>query len=257
MADLLQSSPGKRPPPLIPEGCEDCPIGTQTICRPAFLRDPAIVEDFKIGDRVIPPKRPLYHQGEYSPELYNLLDGWVMLHVILESGVRQIIDIALPGAFIGYQSDPAAPMRHSAEALTPVSVCVFPRRHFQKFLTEHTALAIRLNEILARDLERSRALAVNLGSRMALASLANLLVTLYVRSRASFPEPAGPDTAFLPLTQEQLASIIGTSSVHVSNLLKQFRQKGLAEFRTPILTIKDYDRLLEIASFEEDFEEIF
>lgn len=244
---------GKYGPPLVPASCAECPIGPRTICRPLVQQWPAIMERLKAGHRIIRSRRELFIQGEFSPDLFVILDGWVMLHMVLETGARQIIDFVLPGALIGYQNNPTAPMRHTAESLTPVSVCVIRRRDFNEFLREHDAFARRLNEILAIDLERARMTIVNLGSRRAFASLANLLVTLYLRSREASAETVSPGTAFIPITQEQLAFSIGTSNVHVSNLLKQMRIKNLIEFHTPYLKVMDYDGLLAAASYESEF----
>jgi CRP/FNR family transcriptional regulator, anaerobic regulatory protein len=74
----------------------------------------ATVTDLETGARVIPSGSDLYRQGDICCTYYVVLNGWIGLSVLLHDGSRQILDFALPGAALGFQSRADAPMYHSA-----------------------------------------------------------------------------------------------------------------------------------------------
>src|SRR6516165_10082007 len=87
----------------------------------------ATITDLETGARVIPSGSDLYRQGEICSTYYVVLSGWIALSALLDDGSCQILDFALPGAVLGFQSGAGAPMYHSARCLSVVRVYAFPR----------------------------------------------------------------------------------------------------------------------------------
>ena len=56
----------------------------------------------------------------------------------------QILDFALPGAVLGFQPGPGAPMYHSARCLSVVRVYAFPRRKLDTLIETNPRLAVLL-----------------------------------------------------------------------------------------------------------------
>ncbi|MEX0814033.1 MAG: Crp/Fnr family transcriptional regulator, partial [Dongiaceae bacterium] len=200
------------------------------------------------GDRVLPAGSQLYGVGEACAELYNLLDGWVALYRLVDSGRCQILDFALPGAFLGYQPDLAGPMLHGAQCLTDVTVCLFPRHRFADLLAKHPELTARLATLKAEELAVAHDHLTNVACRPARSRLANLLLELCSRVRRLDPQ-LEPHDVEIPLTQSNIADALGLSSVYVSITLKQLREEGLLVFKGGRLRIPDPVRLAEIADF--------
>ena len=173
--------------PVVPPDCRGCPIRKLTVCQVFKVEELNILEDFKTGDRILPAGTRLYQKGESITELYNLLDGWVVLNRLLTSGRHQILEFVLPGAFLGYQSDLKGPMLHGAKCLTDVVVCVFPRHSFPSFMRRHPEVAVRLASIKARDEARAHDHLTNIGTRASRARLAHLLLELHIRVRRRYP----------------------------------------------------------------------
>jgi len=86
----------------------------------------ATITDLETGARVIPSGSDLYRQGDICPTYYVVLSGWIALSALLDDGSCQILDFALPGAVLGFQSGAGAPMYHSARCLSVVRVYAFP-----------------------------------------------------------------------------------------------------------------------------------
>jgi hypothetical protein len=66
----------------------------------------AIADRYAMDRRTLAAGMELFAEGEASDCLYVVLDGWLILHRILEDGRRQILDFALPGAILGYRAGP-------------------------------------------------------------------------------------------------------------------------------------------------------
>ena len=54
----------------------------------------------------------------------------------------------------------------------------------------------------------------------------------------------------LPLTQTDLAEILGLTPVHINRMLKQLREEGLLTFKNKTVEVRDWDLLVEIAELD-------
>ena len=238
--------------PSIPVDCAHCPIREQTVCRP--FRGPGleVVQSFKLGDRFLPAGSDLFWPGQELGELFNLLDGWVVLYRILASGRRQIVDFALPGAFLGYQPQLDQPIQLGAECLTDVAVCTFPRKSFHELALRHPALSLELAKLHAQSLMRAHAQLANVGSRPAVERTAHFLceILLRLRRHESAPLRGAVD---IPLTQTHIAEALGLSSVYVNKTLRELREEGVLILKSGRLTVLDPVRLAELAEFDAEF----
>jgi CRP-like cAMP-binding protein len=253
---ILEGSMIKRGTPVIGKialsPCAACEVREFGICAPLAEHELGVVQAYKSGDRVLAAGTELYAQGEPLRELYNLLDGWVFQYKLLEDGRRQILKIALPGDFMGFQPDLQAPMDHSAQVLTEARVCVFPRDNIVALMREHPSLAIRLTQMMAREDQLSREQITSLGRRTARERVAYFLIDLFYRLRLRLGEAVG-DKIPLPLTQEQVGDLLGLTSVHVNRTLRGLRENGLIRVSNRTLYVTDPDRLAETAGFDETF----
>ena len=221
----------------------------EALCAPLSDGEIAVVENFKSGNRTIPAGADLYSQDEVCSDLYTLLDGWIYLYQILEDGRRQILDFALPGAFLGFQPNLDAPASHSAYCLTDIAVCVFPRENLFDLFRAHPELALRMAWITARDGALAREHLTNVGWRSARERVAHLLLELFYRVRRKAGDQQ-VNSIDLPLTQEHIADALGLTTVHVNRTLRGLRQADLLEIRGRTLTVRDPAMLAEIAGFD-------
>jgi len=234
----------RRSAPEIPNGCLNCTVRNTTVCR-AFSSSLDVVQKFKIGDRIVAADEHLYRIGDRPGELFNLLDGWVALYRILKSGKRQILDILLPGAFLGYQADLSEPMLHGALCLSDVAVCVFPRRSFPNLVEQYPPLAHALIDVGARAVVRAQDQLTNIGGRSGTTRVAHMLLDVYLRGRKGMPT-GGMDVLELPLTQEVIADSLGLTPVYVNRILRDLRERGLVVLRNGTLQIHKLEELAKL-----------
>lgn len=245
---MKKPMPDSHSQPSIPVNCQACPVRHLTICQPLPDKELQIVDTFKIGDFVLPAGSLLYRQGEPVSRLFTVLGGWVVLHQVQRSGSLQILDFALPGRFLGYRPDLNESSTHSAECLTDVSVCVFPRQRFHALIERHPVLATRLSGLVAQDLALAQGSLANIGSRPAQARIAHLLLDLCARLRESRLVHDG-QAIEIPLTQSHIADALGCTNAYVSQMLKQLRKRCLLNFENGRLQILDPNGLAELADF--------
>ena len=234
-----------RPAPKVPNGCVNCGVRNTTICR-AFSDKLNIVQGFKTGDRILKADAHIYRVGDRLPEIFNLLDGWIALYRILESGKRQVLEILMPGAFFGYQPDLAEPMLHGAYCLSDAAICVFPRKSFAGLIEQHPEAALALADINAHAALRAQDQLTNIGGRVGTARVAHMLLDLFLRARKSMPN-AQFDTVELPVTQELIADSLGLTSVYVNRILRHLREQRLVVLRNGLLKILDLAALGKLA----------
>jgi len=100
------------------------------------------ITDLEAGARVVPAGSDLYRQGDVCSNYLIVLNGWIALAALLDDGSCQILDFALPGAVLGFQSAANAPMYHSARCLSIVRVFAFPRHKLDIIIETNPRLAV-------------------------------------------------------------------------------------------------------------------
>lgn len=211
----------------------------------------ATVVDLEAGARVFCAGSDLYRQGDFCSAYYILLNGWIALSVLLDDGSCQILDFALPGAVLGFQSGSDAPMYHSARCLSVVRVYPFPRRKLDAIIETNPRLAVLLCRQITADEARAHDHLSNLGVRSARERIARLLLETYVRVRRRLPVEPG-ETMQLPLSQAHIGQALGLSYVHVCRTLQILRQQKIVRFANHNLEIIDPPALVAAAGIEID-----
>lgn len=79
-------------------------------------------------------------------------------------------------------------------------------------------------------------------------SMAHFFLEMFTRAKAAKLVENG--SFQLPITQELVGEALGLTSVHVNRTLKVLRDSGMVEWRDRLLTIKNYDGLVELADFK-------
>ena len=209
------------------------------------------IVDLAAGARVVPTGSDLYRQGDTCSTCFIVLNGWIALSVLLDDGSCQILDFVLPGAVLGFQSSPGAPMYHSAHCLSIVRVYAFPRRELDTIIEANPRLAVLLYRQVIADKARAHDHLVNLGLRESRQRVAHLLLEFYVRLRGRLPVEPG-ETIQLPLTQGEIAQALGLTQVHVCRTLQILRKQKIVHLANHTLEIIDPTALMAAAGVELD-----
>ncbi len=211
----------------------------------------ATITDLEAGARVIPAGSDLYQQGDFCSAYYIVLNGWVSLSVLLDDGSCQILDFALPGAMLGFQSGQNVPMYHSARCLSVVRVYAFPKYKLDSIIESNPRLALLLCRQITDDEARAHDHLTNLGLRGARDRIARFLLEIYVRLRSRLPTERG-EIIQLPLNQGHIGQALGLTYVHVCRTLKSLREQKIVRLANHKLEIIDPPALVAAAGIEVD-----
>src|SRR5690349_5965344 len=225
--------------------CEACPLRKRESLREFTADELAYVKEFKADELRIEPGVSFLREGARSDQLYTVLNGWAFRYKMLDDGRRQILNYALPADMVGLQGAIMREMEHLVEALTPLTLCVFPRSKLWDLYSRFPSLAFDVTWLAAREEQLIDEHLVNIGRRSALERTAYLLLHLFVRA-----EEAGlvkNDAIQFPFTQQHLADTLGMSLVHTNKTLKRLTASGAVRWKDRVFDIVDRAALTKIA----------
>jgi CRP/FNR family transcriptional regulator len=172
----------------------------------------------------IAPRRTLFDEGDGADYVFSITRGAVSLSKALSDGRRQITGFLFDGDFVGLaHGDSCA---YTAEALTPLDVCRFPRARFEAYVAEHPNVERRLLEIASTELAAAQDQMLLLGRKTAVERLASFLIRL--SDRAVLRARPGNPIA-LPMTRSEIADYLGLTIETVSRTITHLRRMGAIE----------------------------
>lgn len=221
----------------------------------AFVRlspdDLQVMSDLYRRRRKFAPGADMIHQGQSGQCAYVLASGWACSYKILPSGARQIVDVQIPGDFLGLRSVLFRTSDHNVEPITPVQASEIRQADLLAAFAKTPRLATAVLWAASRDEAMVVEHLVDLGRRSATERLAHFLLELGVRLRlVGLGDRGGFDC---PLSQYLLADALGLSAVHVNRVLRELREEGLVTFQKGRVTFGDYAALAEFSGFDRSY----
>ena len=228
--------------------CELCPLRKRSCLREFTADELAFVKQFKTDELKADPGASFLRQGARSEHLYTVLSGWAFRYKMLDDGRRQILNYALPGDMVGLQGTLLHEMEHSVEALTNVTLCVFPRSKLFELYNRFPSLAFDITWLAAREEQLIDENLVSLGRRTALERTAYLLLHLFARAEES--GLTRNNVIQFPFTQQHLADTLGLSLVHTNKTLRRLTTTKAVRWKDRIFELTDRAALAGIAGAE-------
>lgn len=180
-------------------------------------------------------------------DLHVVIHGWAGRYTLLKDGRRQITTVVLPGEICDLGLLYFGRCGQSVTTLTDCTVARINRARLRELLSQHRLIANAFAKLLAVENAALEARIVSLARRSARERVAHLLCDLFTRLQAI--EAADAPGYYLPLTQEEIADVLGLTAVHVNRVLKGLRDERLIERRGHQIFINDTEQLRRAASF--------
>lgn len=233
------------------ERCADCQIRHNAVCTYASERELNILDELK-SYRTFQSGQEIVAAGEETDFLGTVVEGVVVLSKTMIDGRRQTVGLMFPSDFVGRPMRPVAP--YDATAVTPVKLCLFERKRFERLLAETPSLEKRLLEMTLDELDAARDWMLLLGRKSAREKIASFLLILARRAAALAKTTPRDGLGFeLPLTREAIADYLGLTIETVSRQLTVMRKDGIVEFAdTRHCMVPDYMALLDSAGEDAD-----
>lgn len=201
--------------------------------------------------RTLEPNDYILNEGERAKICPVLLSGFAYRQKISADGGRQIVALKIPGDPLDFQSLYLERADHNLQALTKVELAIFSLDDLEALIAPRASLARAVLVDILIEASIGREWLLNIGRRNALARLAHLLCELYYRVRQIAGETL--DGFELPLTQEQLADLLGLTPVHINRTIKILEDRGAVKRISRRLTIGNVETLRQIAEFSDTY----
>lgn len=238
-----------------PVPCPACPLQSCPGLRPLEQRQLAYMQDFKDGEVLLDRGDVLIDEGAEHDRLYTLLDGVLIRSRSLEDGRRQIVNFMFPGDLIGLQGAFDEPSSHTIEALIDARLCRFRRGDFSNLVSSHPSLAYDITWLAAKEETALEGHIVSLGQRNARERVTYLAVWLIDRAQSTCLADDG-NIVSLPITQSQIADMLGLSLVHTNRTLRQLEREGLVQWKSREIRVPDVAKAADYAQFDRDSEKL-
>ena len=232
-----------------PVPCINCPLCECPGLRPLQPEQLEYMDGFKDGEVALGRGEFLIEEGERHSRLYTVLSGVMIKSRSLDDGRRQIVNFIFPGDLVGLQGAFDEPSSHTIEALLEARLCRFSRGDFAELIRRHPRLGYDLTWLAAKEERALEEHIVSLGQRSAKERLTYLAVWLLDRALATGIANEGNQLR-LPITQTQIADMLGLSLVHTNRTIKQLENDGLVEWKPRELCVPDMDRAADYAQFD-------
>lgn len=222
--------------------CDDCDIRDLAIC--GALRADEVQRLTAILSSIeLVAGGPIVDEGEPADYVYTLTTGTVRLYKLLADGRRSVTGFLFPGDFLGVSYRDA--YGFSAEAITPATLCRFPRAQLELLLTEIPTLEHRLFARASEELALMQEQIVLLGRKTAAERVASFFRGLAAR-QVKRHLPANP--VAVPMTRTDIADYLGLTTETVSRTITQLKNRKLISVEHGSrIRIEDEDLLDELA----------
>jgi CRP-like cAMP-binding protein len=193
----------------------------------------------------------LVRDGDKSARCTVLISGFVYRHKIVTDGARQILSLHMRGDMVDLQNSFLGTADHNVQALTPCEVAFIPSDELKNLAFERRAIgeAMWLDSLV--DASIFREWIANVGRRDSRTRVAHVLCEFALRLEAA---GLGHHTDWeLPMTQEQLADVVGLTSVHVNRTLKTLERDGLITRNRRSVSVANWKALAAAGDFQSHY----
>lgn len=209
-----------------------------------------ILRRFHRSRKAFLPGHEMITEGQAKQTAFILAEGWACSYKILPDGGRQIVDIQIPGDFLGLRGVLFRTADHSVEAVTRLEASVVLAADILDGFRQSPRLATAILWAASRDEAMVVEHLVNLGRRNAEERMGHFLLEMGSRLKLV---GLGDRTGYDCLTQYHLADVLGLTAVHVNRVLRHLREAGLVTFQKGRVTFDDFAQLKGFCGFDIDY----
>ncbi len=222
--------------------CAACPVRELSVCGALEIDEmdslTAILTNVELA-----PGDPLVDEGEPADHVFNITQGTLKIYKLLPDGRRQITGFLFPGDFLGLMRSDTYVC--SAEAVTEVTLCRFPRGKLDGVVERHPKLESRLLQMARTELAEVQDQILLLGRKTAKERLATFLLNLAKRAEARGDES---NPVAVPMSRDDIGDFLGLTTETVSRTFTRLKQSGfIAQEPDRRVLIRDRATLEDIA----------
>jgi CRP-like cAMP-binding protein len=197
------------------------------------------------------PDEDLIRQGDKPNAAVLVLSGMVGRYHLQGSGRRQYLSFHIIGDMPDAQGLFIDQMDHTVCAIGRAVVAFIPHSDLVRAFKARPQLSFAVWRETLIDAAIFREAITNNSSRPVQSRMAHLFCELFYRARAS--GVVEQNRFNLPLNLIQLGEALGMAIATVNRTLQQLRTTESVDFRDGVLTIKSWDKLVQIGAFDPNY----
>jgi CRP/FNR family transcriptional regulator, cyclic AMP receptor protein len=177
----------------------------------------------------------IFFKGEDGDTLYVIVSGEVKIVLAAPDGQESILIVLGDGDFFGEMAlFDAKPRSADAVAIGPTTTLTLHRREFEQFVRENPEVAFPIFRSLTARLRRTTHRLEDLMFLDLATRVAKKLLQLAAKHGVETPRGVRID---LPLSQQELAEMVGATRPRVNEQLRRLAQDGLIEVDRQTITL--------------------
>ena len=189
----------------------------------------------------------IYTPGDRANFVYILRQGRVKLSVLAETGKEIAIDIIQPGEIFGEFALVDESLRSNmAHALDDVLMWVFSKHDFRNLLTTQPKLAMSYIKVVG---DRRRRMEKKLSDITSKAVSARICELLHELSTSSAEVKTAFSDYLVPLTHQDVASLIGAARQTTTTVLNDLERRGIIDLGRGWIRVKRLKELQTYSAF--------
>ncbi|GJE29111.1 Crp/Fnr family transcriptional regulator [Methylobacterium organophilum] len=203
-----------------------------------------------LTERTVPSaaRHVIMRAGEPSVNLHLIMSGVAIRYRLLPDGGRQIFALLLPGDFCDLQAHLLDHSDHYIETATDCAIVEIPPAIVDDLVLTRSRLARALWWATLVDESVTREWMLGLSRRPTDKRMAHLFCEILLRMHAV--GRGERDSCAMPLTQAQLADVLGITNIHVNRVLQELRDRDLIVLKKRQLLVPDLPRLQAFCDFD-------
>ena len=210
----------------------------------ALLRMPHTIKRFTPSEYLVRERKPATHTC-------ILLTGFAYRQKVVPNGARQIIGLQVPGDPVDLHNSMLDVSDHAVQGLTDGVAAMVAREDILALAAAHPNIAHAFWIDTLVDGSIAREWIVNIGRRSAHERLAHMFCEFALRLRIAGIEQG--EKLALPMTQEQIADVLGLTPVHINRMVRKFEREGLIHRAQRMVTILRTSDLEALAGFDDTY----
>jgi CRP-like cAMP-binding protein len=196
-------------------------------------------------DKIYPPGTTICLEGDPATHVFVLVDGWVKVLSVTDDGHENVLALRGDGDIVGESSGETTGRRNATiQAIDTVHALIVGYDRFRSVLDTHPGVGHAYRRIITQRWSDTDMLLRGRPVTSGAQRLAGLL--LHLAERHGRRSDIGIEVV-LPLSQEDLASLVGTSRATVTRAFRNWRKRGFIRTGQHRFTITDLPGLRQAA----------
>ena len=200
------------------------------------------------AELTIERRRDLVVDGYEFHKLCFVAEGYGARYKLLRNGKRQIINVILPGDFIGVPVSFLERASYSVVAVTDMKMHVCSTDSYIQLCYRRPQFGLALSWLAVHEAAFYAEHIIDTGRRTPAERLAHFLLELH--SRLAMVGRADETGFDLPFSQEVLGDVLGLSVPHLNRMLSQLRFEGLVSVASRRVDFPDLPAIQMRAHFQ-------